>query len=329
MSHPARDRLELISEDEPPSESFGRDVAAGLTSQPKTLSSHWFYDETGSKLFEEICELPEYYLTRCERTILEKRAGEIAACFPVATTLVELGSGSASKTRLLIEAFLERHGRLVFAPIDISRTMLESSAHLLLDDYPKLEVRAFAGRYESGLAHFAGSESSPRLTLWLGSSVGNLHRDAAAGFLRSVRSGMAAQDRLLIGVDLRKDAEVLELAYDDRAGVTARFDLNLLARANRELGADFDLDAFEHRATWVDDPGRIESHLVSTRAQRVHLRDLALEVSFEAGETIHTENSYKYSQDEIEALARDGGMKREHCWLDPQGLYTLNLFAPA
>lgn len=324
----ASDRLELITADEPPSQSFGQDVAAGLTASPKRLSCHWFYDEQGSQLFEEICELPEYYLTRCERSILEERAGEIAGRFDAPTTLVELGSGSASKTRLLIEAFLARHRRLVFAPIDISQTMLESSAQLLLDEYPRLEVRAFAGRYESGLEHFAGSQSSPRLTLWLGSSVGNLDRERAARFLRRVRGGMDAGDRLLIGVDLRKDRETLERAYDDRAGVTARFDLNLLARANRELGADFDLEAFSHRATWRPDPGRVESHLVSRRAQKVRIDELDLEIEFAAGETIHTENSYKYSHDEIERLAESADMRRDCCWLDADGLYSLNLFAP-
>jgi len=322
------DRLELISAEEPASESFGQDVAEGLAASPKRLSSHWFYDEAGSHLFEEICELPEYYLTRCERWILEEYAPEIARRFERPTTLVELGSGSASKTRLLIEAFLAAYGRLVFSPIDISRTMLESSAHGLLESYPELEVQAFAGRYESGLEHFAKSQASPRLTLWLGSSVGNLDRVQAARFLTGLRASMEEADRLLIGIDLRKDRETLERAYDDAAGVTARFDLNLLERANRELGADFDLAAFEHRASWREDLGRVESHLVSQKGQSVRLEALGLEVAFEAGETIHTENSYKYSQDEIDGLASAAGMVRETSWQDPDGLYTLNLFAP-
>jgi dimethylhistidine N-methyltransferase len=325
----ARERLELSTAEEPPSESFAEDLAAGLTARPKWLSCHWFYDEVGSQLFEQICELPEYYLTRCERSILEEHAEEIAERFDAPTTLVELGSGSASKTRLIIEAFLAQHGRLVFAPIDISRTMLEESANLLLDDYPGLEVRAFAGRYESGLKHLSKSQASPRLTLWLGSSVGNLDRQQASLFLRRVRSGMGAADRLLIGIDLRKDRLALERAYDDGAGVTARFDLNLLGRANRELGGHFDLSEFEHRATWREDIGRVESHLVSRRSQRVRIDDLDLEIDFEAGETVHTESSYKYSQPEIEELAEQSGMRRESCWLDDEGLYTLNLFAPS
>ncbi len=328
MSPAARDRLELVHSDEPHAESFARDVEAGLTASPKRLSCHWFYDETGSQLFEAICELPEYYLTRCERSILEKHAPEIAARFDAPVTLVELGSGSASKTRLLIEAFLERQGGLVFAPIDISQSMLRESAHLLLDEYPELRVQAFAGRYESGLEHFARRTVAPHLTLWLGSSVGNLDRPQAARFLHGVRQRMDPTDRLLIGIDLRKDAEVLERAYDDAAGVTARFDLNLLVRANRELGADFDLEAFRHRAVWEELPGRVESHLVSQRRQRVRLDALDLEVDFAEGETIHTENSYKYSEGEIEWLAENAGMRREAEWLDANGLYSLSLFSP-
>ncbi len=333
MSPPAGasplDRFHLVTEQEPASESFEQDLLGGLGSNPKTLPCHWFYDEIGSQLFEEICELPEYYLTRCERSILEKRAGEIAGRFETPATIVELGSGSASKTRLIIEAFLERHGRLVFAPIDISRSMLEESAEVLLDDYPKLEIRAFAGRYEPGLAHLARGQASPRLTLWLGSSVGNLDRAQAALFLRKLRSGMGAADRLLIGIDLRKDRLILEAAYDDSRGVTGRFDLNLLARINRELGGHFDLASFAHRATWRADSGRVESHLVSRKTQRVRIDALDLEVAFAAGETIHTENSYKYSRNEIDWLARKSGMVCEAQWLDEDGLYTLNLFAPA
>jgi dimethylhistidine N-methyltransferase len=321
-------RLELVTLLESGSESFAQDVVRGLTAPHKHLPCHWFYDELGSQLFEEICELPEYYLTRCERGILAKRAAEIARSFAGPSTLVELGSGSASKTRLLIEAFLARHGRLVFAPIDISSTMLEESAALLLEDYPRLEIRAFAGRYESGLARLARRGVSPKLILWLGSSVGNLGRTQAAHFLRRVRAGMLAEDRLLIGIDLRKERGALEAAYDDAAGVTARFDLNLLARINREHGGRFELASFRHRATWRPELGRVDSHLVSLVAQTVRIEGLDLDVEFDRGEAIHTESSYKYSQEEIEWLARSSGMARETCWLDEQGLYSLNLFAP-
>ena len=309
--------------------SFAQDLLRGLRASPKALPSHWFYDHLGSQLFEEICELPEYYPTRCERSILEKRAPEIALCCERPASLVELGSGSASKTRLIIEAFLEHQEHLVFAPIDVSQSMLEASAETLLDDYPKLEIQAFAGRYESGLEYLSRQQRPPRLTLWLGSSIGNLDRNEAARFLRRLGEGMSAADRLLIGIDLRKDRSILEAAYADSQGVTARFDLNLLARINREHSGHFDLASFTHKATWRSGPGRVESHLVSLKAQQVRIDALDLEVSFAAGETIHTESSYKYSRDEIDWLAREAGMVCQAQWLDEHDLYSLNLFTTA
>lgn len=327
--HASTGRFQLVSEVEGHEPSFLEDLQSGLLEHPKTLPCRWFYDEAGSQLFEQICRVPEYYLTRCERSILEERAAEIARHFDRPASLVELGSGSASKTRRIIEALLEQQGKLVFAPIDVSRGMLEESAEALLEDYPKLDIRAFAGRYEAGLEAVAGWAQSPRLTLWLGSSVGNLDRTQATSFLRGLSEGMSASDRLLIGIDLRKDRHVLEAAYDDSQGVTARFNCNLLVRINRELGGHFDPASFRHQASWKPEPGRIESHLVSLEDQRVRIDALDLEVSFTAGETIHTENSYKYSREEIDTLARKSGMLCETQWLDKDGLYSLNLFAPA
>jgi dimethylhistidine N-methyltransferase len=324
-----RERFEFVTAKGQARNSFAEDVATGLRARQKRLPSHWFYDEAGSQLFEEICELQEYYLTRCEFSILAAHADEIAARFDAPMRLVELGSGSATKTRLLIEAFLARHRRLVFAPIDISKSMLEQSAALLLEDYPRLEVVAFAGRYEFGLDRLARVPGVTRLTLWLGSSVGNLDRTEAAKFLSTVRAGMRGNDRLLIGIDLRKDPAILERAYDDSLGVTARFDLNLLERINRELGGHFDVQRFRHRAIWRDAPGRIESHLVSLGSQRVHIDALGEEFAFDDGETIHTENSYKYSPAEIDALAAASDMQCEEYWLDDDRMYRLNLFAPA
>ena len=323
------ERFEIVTSPTPGTASFGEDVAAGLASPQKYLSCHWLYDDRGSQLFEQICDLPEYYLTRCEHGILEQRAAEIASRFAAPVTLVELGSGSANKTRLLIEAFLGRHGRLCFAPIYISQSALEQSAALLLDDYSKLQIKAFAGRYESGLEQLAHERGSARLTLWLGSSVGNLGRSEAAAFLRRIRSKMDVGDRMLVGIDLRKAGRVLERAYDDSQGVTADFNLNLLARINRELAGHFERRAFEHRATWHDGPGRVESHLVSLREQQVRVDELDRSFAFSAGETIHTENSYKYSSAEIDELAEAGGMRCEQQWLDPDELYSLNLLSPA
>ncbi len=330
MLRPApRQRFEIVTSPTRATASFGENVAAGLASPQKYLPCHWLYDEAGSHLFEQICDLPEYYLTRCEHSILEQRAPEIAARFATPVTLVELGSGSATKTRLLIEAFLSRHAQLCFAPIDISRSMLEQSAALLLEDYAKLQIRAFAGRYESGLEQLSREHGSPRLILWLGSSVGNLERSEAAAFLRKVRASMDERDRMLIGIDLRKDGRVLERAYDDSQGVTADFNLNLLARINRELGGHFDIRQFDHRATWRDGPGRVESHLVSLREQRVGVDALGLDFGFTAGEAIHTENSYKYSLAEIDWLTEAAGMQREQQWFDADELYSLNLFSRA
>jgi L-histidine N-alpha-methyltransferase len=330
MAQPVlRERFELVTAESRETTSFAEDVAKGLDTTPKRLPSHWFYDAAGSALFEEICDLPEYYLTRCEHSILDERADEIAARFNGSTRLIELGSGSATKTRLLIDAFLARTGRLTFAPIDISKSMLEQSATRLLEDYPQLEVLAFAGLYELGLDHLAARPWPERLILWLGSSVGNLDRADAAKFLFSVREHMVDADRLLIGIDLRKDPGTLERAYDDSQGVTARFDLNLLARINRELGGQFDLEQFRHRATWREEPGRVESHLVSLSRQDVRIDALDTQFTFEDGETIHTENSHKYSPSEIDELAAAAGMRCEEYWLDANHMYRLNMFAPA
>jgi dimethylhistidine N-methyltransferase len=325
-----RDRLALLTTEATASlASFSQAVREGLAEQPKRIPSRFFYDRCGSLLFEEICDVPEYYLTRAERSILEKRADDLAERFSEPVRLVELGSGSAVKTRILIEAFLAHHQALTFVPIDISATMLEQSADTLLDAYPQLRIQAFAGEYETELARLRELTQPPRLILWLGSSLGNLTRREAAAFLGQVRAGMTAADRVLVGIDLRKSRDVLERAYDDARGVTARFNLNLLERINRELGGHFELENFEHRALYREDEGRVEMHLVSRSEQRVAIDELDETVTFRAGEMIHTENSYKYSVDEIGDLATSAGLCSEACWLDADELFSLNLFAAA
>ena len=338
-----------------PAASLAEEVRAGLTATPKRLPCRFFYDEHGSLLFEQICELPEYYVTRAEREILAAHAAEIVAQLPAvraSTELVELGSGSAAKTRLLIAALLRRQPALRYVPVDISRSALEESAGALLAAYPTLRVDAVAADYEAGLRYLAnlavltvpvaGAQpgpgasivgaaavaAPPRLFLWLGSNVGNLTRAEAAAFLRRVRDRMGPDDRLLIGIDLRKDRAVLEAAYDDARGVTARFNKNLLARINRELGGHFDLDAFEHRAIYDDAAGRIAMYLVSCREQTVAIDSLGVGVPFAAGEAIHTEDSYKYSSDEIEVLAADAGFTVERRWLDGGQRFSDNLLRP-
>lgn len=309
-------------------EAFARDVRQGLTASPKSLPCRYFYDAEGSRLFEAICQLPEYYLPRAEREILQAHADELAEMFPSPAALVELGCGSASKTRLLIDAFLRRHGALRYVAVDISRAVLEEATQALLREYPALEIEAVAGDYQDGLHRVDQGVDRPRLILWLGSSIGNLHRPEAAAFLRHVRATMRPKDRLLVGIDLRKDPAVLQRAYDDAQGVTARFNLNILARINRELEGQFDLGTFRHRARYDDAAGRIEMYLVSTQSHDVRIGRLGLTVPFAAGETIHTENAYKYSQAEIDLLAAEAELRLEAQWLDRGRRFTVNLFAP-
>jgi dimethylhistidine N-methyltransferase len=315
--------LELFAGD--PGAEFARDVADGLTAAPKRLACRYFYDREGSRLFEAICELPEYYLTRAETAILRGHAHEIAALFPADVTVVELGSGNAVKTRLLLKALLRARRHVRYVPIDICRPVLEESSRALLQMFPGLEIVAVAGEYQEGLRRLPTESAHPKLILWLGSNIGNLDRMEAAAFLRRIRDTLQPADRVLVGFDLRKDRAILEAAYDDAAGVTAAFNLNLLARINRELDGDFDLDAYRHLAIYDPDLGRIEMYLVSTRSQRVTIGSLGLEVAFAAGETIHTENSYKYSLTEIDEVSRAAGLHAERCWQDAEGRFSLHL----
>src|SRR5262245_57881283 len=310
-----------------PFAEFARDVAAGLTAQPKHLSCRYFYDREGSRLFAAICELPEYYLTRAETDILKRHAREIASRFEGDVTVIELGSGNAVKTRLLLEALLPGR-RVRYVPIDICRPVLEESAADLLQRFPPLEIVAVAAEYHEGLRHLERESDGPRLILWLGSNIGNFTRAEAATFLRRIQGTMTPADRMLVGVDLRKDRAVLEPAYDDAAGVTAAFNRNLLARINHELNGNFDPSAFEHRAIYNEELGRIEMYLVSTRAQNVAIGRIGLTIRFAAGEAIHTENSYKYSLAEIEAVATAAGLQDQRFWQDAAGRFQLHLLAP-
>ncbi len=326
------DRFTLVAADAALPSDFAADVRAGLTARRKRLSCRHLYDAAGSALFEEICALPEYYLTRAEQEILDARAGEILDACPRGAALVELGSGSATKTRTLLEAALARRGRsramrVRYVPIDISRSMLVDSSRALLAEYAHVEITAIAAEYRAGL-RWLERQREPKLVVWLGSNVGNFARGDAARFLRSVRATMTPDDRLLVGVDLRKSRAVLEAAYDDAAGVTARFNLNLLSRINRELGGRFRLDGFRHRARWNERLGRVELELESVRTQVVRIDGLRLEVPFRAGERIYTESSYKYSLGEIARLARGAGFGIAARWLDGRKRFSVNLLAP-
>jgi dimethylhistidine N-methyltransferase len=309
-------------------DDFGDEVERGLSAHPKSLPCRFLYDAQGSEIFEAICDLPEYYPTRTERSILERHADDIVSRFETPITLAELGSGSSTKTRLLIEALLRSQGRLRYLPVDISRSILDQSARELLDSYQGLEIHAIASEYRVGLGHLGREQRRPKLIAWLGSNIGNFAREEAARFVSGIRDAMSSDDHALFGIDLRKGRERLESAYDDAQGVTADFNLNLLARINRELGGRFRLDRFEHRARWRPVEGRVKLDLVSRVDQEVEIQDLGLAVKFREGEAIHTEDSYKYSVEEIDALAAQAGLRVVERWLDDRAWFSLNLLAP-
>jgi len=329
-----RNRLELVSVNGPSIEGdFAHDVRAGLTADPRRLPPKYFYDALGSALFEAICHLPEYYLTRAETEILKTYSDEIAGAFNSRVRLVELGSGSASKSRYLIEAIIRRQGELHYQPVDISQSMLEESSRALLNDYPALQITAIAGDYTRGieLASPASGRAANEhvLVLFLGSNIGNYNRGEAIGLLREMRGFLHDGDGLLVGADLKKDSRQLVAAYDDPIGVTSAFNLNLLARINRELGGNFDVHAFAHRAYYNEGAGRMEMYLESLRAQRVEISEIDLCLSFEEGEKIHTENSHKFDRSGLESLAQASGFRIEKFWSDSQSRFSSSLWITA
>jgi L-histidine N-alpha-methyltransferase len=308
-----------------PRAGLAEDVRRGLSSKPKRFLPKYFYDQLGSQLFEAICLLPEYYLTRAENEILEHYADEIVSSLDGNTTLLEMGSGSASKTRLIIEALLRKQQELLFIPVDISASALDSSSRILLQSYPQLKVEAYAADYFAGLAEVGKKPRARTLALFLGSNVSNFDPDEALKFLRALRQVLREGDALLLGADLKKERRVLEAAYNDALGVTAAFNLNVLARINRELGGNFDLRAFQHRAFYNEAVGRVEIYIESMRAQTVAISELEMEVQFGAGEQIHTENSYKYDLSDIARLAGETGFTPARTWLDQKQQFSSNL----
>jgi L-histidine Nalpha-methyltransferase len=298
-------------------------VRLGLGARPRTLPWQYFYDEAGSKLFEAICDLPEYYLTRTEDAILREHARDMVGGWPRDPAMIELGSGSASKTRRLISAALGRYGRLHYVPIDVSPTALVESAQALVRHFPALRVTGYVANYREAMPAVIEAVAAPRLWVFLGSSLGNYEADEAADLLGQLASSMGPDDRLLLGTDLVKDAATLEAAYDDARGVTARFNLNLLERINRELGADFDPGRFSHRAVYRPEPGRVEMHLVSREEQVVRIPGAAMTVRFAEGESIHTENSHKYTPERLRDLARRSGFVEEAAWTDARGFFRV------
>jgi L-histidine N-alpha-methyltransferase len=302
------------------------EIRAGLGQPQKELPSKLFYDERGSELFEEITRQPEYYLTRAEHALLQRNvAGYVAALRP--RSLVELGAGSAAKTRLLLDAMRADGRGEVYVPVDISAEFLERTATALRSEYPELEVAPVAADFTRSLA-LSTSLPRPALLTFLGSTIGNFTADQAVGLLRHVRATMRSGDRFLLGVDLRKDVAMLEAAYNDAAGVTAEFDLNLLRVVNRRFGADFDLQGFRHRAIYDAREHRMEMHLVSMRPQSVHIPG-AGDYALSQGETIRTEISCKYDRRSVEEMFVRAGLDLAEWREDAGGLFALCLGTPA
>jgi len=309
--------------------NFAHDVRAGLSSTPKHLFPKYLYDELGSRLFEAICAVPEYYLTRAEHEILSTHADDIVAAIPDCDTLIELGSGSAEKTREVIEAMIKHRGKSVFIPIDISASALKQSSEALLGSYPELRIRAYAADYFQALEALPSLGRPPVLVLFLGSNIGNFEPDEALNFLRAIRRVLRQGDALLLGADLKKDRGALEAAYNDPLGVTRAFIVNELERINRELDANFDLWAFGLRSFYNEQLGRVEVYLESLRDQAVEIRDLDLSLRFAEGERIHVENAYKFDLDDLNRLANETGFNLERTWLDKQKRFTSNLLFAA
>jgi L-histidine N-alpha-methyltransferase len=307
-----------------PQKTFLADVLAGLGSTPKRLPAKYFYDAAGSALFEEITRLPEYYPTRTELGILRDRGAEIAAAVPPGAALVEFGSGSSVKVRLLLEHL---HDLAVHVPVDVSAEMLDTEAKALAADFPRLVVKPVAADFTSPFRLPAEAAGRPHVGFFPGSTIGNFEPQEAASFLRQAGEILGQGPSFIVGVDLVKDPAVLKAAYDDSAGVTARFNLNVLARINRELGGEFDLAQFAHRAFFNAGLSRVEMHLVSRIAQQVRIGSHL--VDFEAGETIHTENSYKYTLDSFRALAQSAGWRPERVWTDRDNLFSVHLLTQA
>jgi L-histidine N-alpha-methyltransferase len=311
--------------------AMARDARAGLARPPRSIPPKYFYDEAGSRLFDAICELPEYYLTRAERALLERHAGHLARRVG-ARVLVEIGSGMARKTGLLVHAMCAGGEPVRYVPFDIAPEAIEASARSLLPEHPSLTIHGVVGDFGRDLARVALAappSGSPRLFAFLGSTIGNLDEHDAPALLRNVAGLMTASDRFLLGLDLVKEERVLVAAYDDSRGVTAAFNRNVLRVLSRELDGDWDEQAFDHRAVWNGRRERIEMHLVSRLRQRPRLRAIDLTVDLAAGESILTEISRKFTRASVETTLREGGMHLEDWLTDERRDFALVLATKA
>jgi L-histidine N-alpha-methyltransferase len=301
------------------SDSFADHVSFGLGEKPKWLSAKYFYDAAGSELFEEITRLPEYYPTRTELSILERCAGEMAATIPLAAALVEFGAGASKKARMMLRAAPQI---AAYVPVDISGEFLAREAAALKRDMPNIAVLPVAADFTRDFDLPAQIRNRPRVGFFPGSTIGNFEPHDAAEFLRQAGHILGNGATMIVGIDLIKDATVLNAAYDDAAGVTARFNLNVLTRMNRELGGNFDLSAFRHRAYYNAADRRIEMHLESLKAQAVTVAGHTF--AFREGETIHTESSYKYTVDSFRALATSAGWRPAAVWTDERHYFSIH-----
>ncbi|HEY6088654.1 MAG TPA: L-histidine N(alpha)-methyltransferase, partial [Gemmatimonadaceae bacterium] len=297
------------------------DVRQGLSRSPKQLSPKYFYDERGSELFEEITQLPEYYLTRAERSLLEQKiAGIVGTVRPC--SLVELGAGSATKTRLILDEMRASGCAECYAPIDVSKDFLEATAVQLQADYPDIQITPVVSDITEPFA--LPPMAGPTLVAFLGSTIGNFPREPAVRLLSHVAQTMAPSDRFLLGADLRKDPEIINRAYNDSKGVTAAFNLNILQRLNRELGADFPVDGYDHKAFYSSEHHRVEMHLIARNAHKVVIPEIG-EIRFEQGESIRTELSYKYDRPTLEDILRAAGLVMEKWMPADDGSFALAL----
>ena len=331
-------------------DEFANDVATCLASENKRLNPKYLYDHMGSQLFEQICLQPEYYLTRTEASLLKRYAPVITNLVGSNIRIIELGSGSSSKTALLLRYLSSQKHRIFYFPIDISVSILMESTRRLKSQFPNANIIAIRSDYSTGVDRAAAkcmatdgvrgkknninksnnnSNQYSKLILFLGSSIGNFEPMAAISFLRSIRAKLHTNDFLLVGFDLQKDESVLTAAYNDKAGITAKFNLNLLARINRELGGNFKLEKFKHYAFYNREQHRIEMHLVSNTTQQVYIEALDKNFSFGKGDSIHTENSYKYSLDQIAALAKDSGFGIKKEFTDEKRWFNMALLSPS
>lgn len=315
----------LIKSLTPQRDDFAAEISYGLTRKRKSIPSKYFYDADGSRLFEEICDLDEYYLTKKELEILSAIKNEMPKYFSQHSSVVELGSGSSIKTRHLFESLLENHTHVKYYPIDISDIVQESTERLQ-DEFANLHITGIIDQYEAGLQLLKNLDDK-KIIVFFGSSFGNFDHVAGLEFLNSIRSCMKKDDLFLLGMDLVKDSEILERAYDDSKGVTKNFNLNLLKRINCELGGNFNLEKFEHRAFFNAQKNRIEMHLESLVKQEVYLENVDLQVKLEKGELIRTEYSHKYTIRQIKQIANKSGFKINKIWQDKQKYFALILFS--